>query len=266
MVPFFLARGRGSKIVKEMLKEAPTTDAEKFAEKANARLEEEAIKRYGEADSAKKRAFLSEQRRHVRSAKSDINAVVSRFSEDKATEKDIEYLDDAVQRDMKAMRDTAWERYMKSKTAEQQTKIQRKIADETLTGRAGSLSDDKLAELQKSADRHPDDPRSLGRTAENFIDYGGSRRRQMGLAMKTWAPEERERYEKLKEMYGILNGDSSEAALEKFVQNDPGLRRAFAAMDRRLAKLKKDPEHQRKIAEHWKRMGEQLDKDLDLGI
>jgi hypothetical protein len=119
---FLILRGRGSKLVKEMLKTAPTTDAAKFATEAEAKLMEQATAKFGEADSAAKRAFLSKQRQHIRSAESDIQDVMKRFFDGSTTDDENEFIRAAVIREKTELRDKAWAEYTKDWTPEQKAK------------------------------------------------------------------------------------------------------------------------------------------------
>lgn len=67
MIPFFLARGRYSKLVREF-----PTEAAKFREAATKAMEREAVTKYGDASSPAKAKWLSDQRKQIGSIERDI--------------------------------------------------------------------------------------------------------------------------------------------------------------------------------------------------
>jgi hypothetical protein len=196
---FLILRGRGSKLVKEMLKTAPTTDAAKFATEAEAKLMEQATAKFGEADSAAKRAFLSKQRQHIRSAESDILDVMKRFFDGSTTDDENEFIRAAVIREKTELRDKAWAEYTKDWTPEQKAKWA------TVEERASSTFTTNI--------------RSEDVTFEPFQQERGMKRRHWGLAKETLSVEDQARYKAPDVIDNMLKDDNVEARANRVYED-----------------------------------------------
>jgi hypothetical protein len=193
---FLILRGRGSKLVKEMLKEFPTTSAAHFGEKAEAKLMEEATARFGDVTSDEARSFISKQRAHIRSAERDITDVVERFKTGKATEKEVGFIRDAVTREQDELRAAAWERYTQDWTPEQKAEWEQKQIRSKANTEDIQIKPTLAVKQIKNAMHNQKN------------SAGSSIRRILGEAHKTWTPEERARFEELKSLRELLDDPS----------------------------------------------------------